>query len=151
MPAAACTCPFPLPAAHQADKSSPGSSRQSWQPHLALGCISGVPLAPVLVAQLHVDAWHGKAVTSALPGAQPSQKAAPQPGENRKHLSCSPQEGLLSAAPGVWWKMFFIPCKNVAGEPAVPSAWGLKHICIPWGNLEPLKIEPEVAAGPSLL
>lgn len=53
--------------------------------------ITKVPLAPALVAQLHADVWQGKAVTSALSGAQPSQKAAPWPGEGQAAVA--------------WWKM----------------------------------------------
>lgn len=115
--------------------------------HPALGC-SRVPLAPALVAQLHGDVWYGKAVLSALSGAQPSQKAVPQPREDRKHLSCSSQEGQASV---VWCKMVFMPCRNVHGELPVPSPWRLRHICIALGNLYPLQMEPEVGAGHSLL
>lgn len=81
-----------------------------WQAasHPALGCSSGVPLAPALVARVPVDVWHGKAVTSALSGAQPSQKAAPQPGGDRNN---SPKRGWSLQVLGFGGKWFSCPAK----------------------------------------
>lgn len=67
--------------------------------------------------------WHVKAITSALSGAQPSKKAAPQPGEDGKHRSSSPLlPGLASVVLRVWWKMVFMPCKNVVIADNLPNS-----------------------------